>query len=196
MRLDHAIDQLSAIHSQVLRSEVFRGYRSWPMAMTAVLALVAGGVQAIWLAPASAAAFAIHWITVAVLAAAICGCDLLRNSWVSRSHAERSRLLQVVVQLAPAFAAGAVLPVVLVRAELFAIGLLPGLWAMVFGLAVFASRPFLPRGVGWVGVWYCVAGTLHLLQAEPGVPGPWGMAVTFAVGQALAALVLRQGRDR
>ena len=32
MRVDHALHQLSEIHAQLLRSEVFRGYRSdrWP----------------------------------------------------------------------------------------------------------------------------------------------------------------------
>lgn len=192
MRLDHAIDQLSEIHSQVLRSEVFRGYRSQPMAATAVLALAAAAVQATLLAPATAADFALFWIAVAAFGAAICGCDLLRGSW-RRPHAERSRLLQVVAQIAPAFAAGAVLPVALMRFDQAAVGLLPGLWALAFGLAVFSSRPFLRRGVGWVGLWYCAAGSVLVLAAEKGLPGPWGMGITFGIGQGLAAFALRDG---
>jgi hypothetical protein len=126
----------------------------------------------------------------------MCVLDLLRGTCLARPAGERARTLGVVGQLAPAFVAGAVLPLVLVRPELAAIGLLPGLWALVFGLAVFASRPFLPRAVGWVGRWYCGAGSVQLLGADAGVPGPWSIGITFGIGQAMAAVVLRLGVER
>ena len=43
----------------------------------------------------------------------------------------------------------------------------PGLWALVFGLAVFASRPFLPRAVGWVGHAILVAASYILARDQP-----------------------------
>jgi len=195
MHLDAAIHQLSEIHAQLLRSEVFRGYRSRSMAATAGLAgLAAAGQQALELG-ADGDGFARLWMAVAALAAGVCAADL----WLglrAASPAERGRTLRVVGQIAPAFAAGAALPFVLLRPEIGAVGLLPGLWALVFGLAVFASRPFLPRAVGWVGLWYCGAGIAQLVTASRGVPGPWSMGITFGVGQALAALVLRLGLER
>ena len=70
--------------------------------------------------------------------------------------------------------------------------LLPALWAVVHGLGVFASRPYLPRSVGWVSAWYVVAGAWLLVDVEPGagLPGAWSVGIPFGVGQALLALVL------
>jgi hypothetical protein len=196
MHLDHAIQQLSEIHAQLLRTEVFRGYRSRPMAFTGFLAFAAAATQAAWLPPANGAAFAQFWIAVAGICGSVCALDLMLGVWCKQRPTERAQLLRVVAQLVPAFVAGAVLPLVLVRPELAAIGLLPGLWALVFGLAVFASRPFLPRAIGWVGLWYCGSGVVQVLLAGPSVPGPWGMGITFGVGQVVAALVLHQGVER
>lgn len=197
MHVDAALYQLSEIHAQLLRSEVFRGYRSKSMAATSGLAMLAALLQPALLQPALALdgeGFARFWMLVAALCCGICAADLYRGSRAAAG--EPARTLRVVGQIAPAFAAGAALPFVLVRPEIGAVCLLPGLWALVFGLAVFASRPFLPRAVGWVGLWYCGAGIAQLVLAERGVPGPWSMGITFGVGQALAALVLRLGIER
>lgn len=196
MHVDAAITQLSEIHNQLLRSEVFRGYRSRSMAATAALAMLAATLQHGMQLGRTGAAFALFWATVAVINVGICAAELLLDRRLQESAGERGRALRVVSQLAPAFVAGAALPMVLLRAEVSAVCLLPGLWALVFGLAVFASRPFLPRAVGWVGLWYCGAGIVQLCSVERGVPGPWSMGLTFGVGQALAALVLHLGIER
>ncbi|MEZ5962207.1 MAG: hypothetical protein R3F56_00045 [Planctomycetota bacterium] len=192
MHVDAALSQLSEIHAQLLRSEVFRGYRSRSMATTSGLALLGALVQP--LLALDGDGFARFWMAVAALCCALCAFDLYRSS--RASDAERARTLRVVGQIAPAFAAGAVLPFVLLRPEIGVPCLLPGLWALVFGLAVFASRPFLPRAVGWVGLWYCAAGIAQLVWAERGTPSPWSMGATFGVGQGLAALVLHLGIER
>jgi len=195
MQVDAAIDQLSEIYVQLLRSEVFRGYRSRPIAATALLAV--GGAIAWPFAPlADGAGFAIWWAAIAIVGVAVCGADVFIHVWQQGSAHERRRALWVVSQLAPSFAAGVALPFVLLRPEVDGVSLLPGLWALLFGLAVFASRPFLPRAAGWVGLWYCGSGVLQLWFVAPGIPSPWSMGVTFGVGQALAALVLRLRLER
>ncbi len=64
-----------------------------------------------------------------------------------------------------------------------------GLW--VFGLAIFAARPYLPRASGWVALAYLGAGciALNLAPTDPVVFG-WIVAAIFGTGQLAAALVL------
>jgi hypothetical protein len=45
MELQRAITQISEIHAQVLRNELFRGYRAVPVAITSGLALVAAAAH-------------------------------------------------------------------------------------------------------------------------------------------------------
>ena len=71
------------------------------------------------------------------------------------------------------------------------IPLLPGLWAICFGIGVFASRPYLPRASGFVALFYYAAGIALLWQARgPGSLHGWWIGATFGIGQLLAALVL------
>jgi hypothetical protein len=78
------------------------------------------------------------------------------------------------------------------------VALLPGLWAVLFGLGVFASRPYLPRATGWVALFYLAAGGLLLWAADrPGVAlNGWGVGGVFGVGQLATALVLHRNVER
>ncbi len=79
-----------------------------------------------------------------------------------------------------------------VEAAPAALWLLPGLWAILFGLGLLASRPVLPRG-GRVGRPVLPAG-------RPGVGrvvghatppfSPWVMGLPFGLGQLAGAAVL------
>jgi len=68
----------------------------------------------------------------------------------------------------------------------------PGLWQITFGLGVFASCRFLPRGLLLVGGWYVASGLACLAYAQ-GIHAfsPWTMGAPFGVGQLLVAAVLR-----
>jgi hypothetical protein len=68
---------------------------------------------------------------------------------------------------------------------------LPGLWSVVFGLAIFSARPYLPRASGWVALWYLGAGLVCMATppADPWRFG-WMVAGVFGTGQLAAALVL------
>jgi hypothetical protein len=74
---------------------------------------------------------------------------------------------------------------------------LPGIWAITHGLGVFASRPYLPRTVGWVALFYLAAGVALIALAEPGIAlSSWTMGITFGVGQLALAFVLHRDVDR
>jgi len=75
--------------------------------------------------------------------------------------------------------------------------LLPGLWCLFFSMGVFASRPYLPHGVGWVGLFYLFGGGALLALAPAGLSlEPWGMGAAFGVGQFLLAMVLYWNLER
>jgi hypothetical protein len=198
MQLDDALDQLSAIHAQVLRSEVFRGCRAAPVALTGVIALGVAAVQDLALAPLEVPAFVMLWVGVACLCTVICCADLIAGCL--RRNLPRGTGM-VMGQLLPAAAAGALLTIALLRAVPAEAGLLPGVWALVFGVGVFAARPYLPRAVGWVAAWYCLAGSVQLLATDggggvPPTPSAWGMGITFGIGQLAAGVVLRCDLER
>jgi len=75
--------------------------------------------------------------------------------------------------------------------------MLPGLWAILFGLGVFASSQLLPRPTFWIGVHYLASGTICLvLGGGAAALSPWMMAGTFGLGQLLAALILYYTLER
>ena len=75
--------------------------------------------------------------------------------------------------------------------------LLPGLWAIGFGVGTFASRPYLPRASGWVALFYYAAGFLLLWIAQgPESVSGWWVGGTFGAGQLLAAVVLWWNLER
>src|SRR5262249_5979389 len=100
---------------------------------------------------------------------------------------------QVAAQLLPCVAAGAVVTPCLLRGG--AAAWLPGLWATLFGLGLVAARPYLPRLVGAVALFYLAAGALLLARAAdaPTLSG-WQVGLPSGAGPLLAALVLYRDR--
>jgi hypothetical protein len=75
--------------------------------------------------------------------------------------------------------------------------MLPGLWSMLFALGIWSSRPYLPKAIGLVALFYVLAGTWLLAGARgTHVPSPWEMGLTFGVGQSALALVLYLNIER
>lgn len=195
MRLEDAIARLDAIHVQVLRSETFRGVRALPTALTGGIALIAGLVQSSCLVAADPAEFTSYWLAVAAIAAAVGLLDLA--VYVVRGGAIAFRRAAVVLrQVLPAFGVAAVLTVVLLQTGDVATTLLPGLWSLCFALALAAAQPFLPPALAVATGFYFVAGIL-LLVPDLRIPlvQPFGMGLTFGIGQLLTALALRRSAE-
>jgi hypothetical protein len=110
---------------------------------------------------------------------------------------ERDKSIQAVSQFSPCLVAGALLLLILLRFAPESVWMLPGLWAIFFGLGIFASWRFMPHAVGWVGVFYLAAGLVCLAVAQgEAALSPWAMAVPFGVGQLLTAAVLYWSLER
>lgn len=188
MQLDRALAQLSEIHAQILRAEVYRGYRARSCMATATLAVLAGAAQSHWQFAAAPADFALFWSLVGVACALIGMLDLWLPGAAPRESLRRSAT--VLGQLAPALLVGAALPWLLLRVGGDAPALLPGMWSTLFGLAMFASRPYLPRAIGWVAATYVGFGVWLLANAPHAGLSPWSVALPFGIGQCGSAVVL------
>jgi hypothetical protein len=101
-----------------------------------------------------------------------------------------------VQQFLPCLAVGAVLTAAIAGAG-EGLWLLPGLWQMLFGMGIFASRRLLPDAVLWPALFYLAAGAAVLVFARGAhALSPWAMGVPFAVGQAVTAAVLYFSLER
>ncbi len=87
--LNKALGDISSIRRQVARSTEFRGYGPATLAATGGIAVLAAGVQAVWLAnPASRIpVYLAIWISTAIISAA-----LIAVQTVTRSHRMHSGL--------------------------------------------------------------------------------------------------------
>jgi hypothetical protein len=193
-----ALEQIAEIHEQLAKTEVYRGWRSLPVACSGLVGLAAA---AAWPGPATLAfdpwSFTAYWLAVGVTALVI-GCSEIVWRYIARATpGERRRSRQVVGQFLPALVAGAVVTGAVLRVSPALVTLLPGLWALFFSVAVFAARPFVPRASGWVALYYAIAGTALLASAPAGgTVSPWAVGGTFCIGQLFAAAALYWSVER
>ena len=193
MELHEALSQISAIREHVARAETFRGYRSAIVAFSSVACLAAAAAQTVWLAAPrqSPGAWLALWVSTAAICLATVAAEMI---WRHRRGAapNAARLTWLAVeQFLPCVVAGGLLTAVLFRFAPESLSLLPGLWAILFGLGVFASCRLLPRATFWVGAYYLFAGAIALAFGQGELAfSPWLMVGCFGVGQALTAAVL------
>jgi TctA family transporter len=192
-----ALEQIAEIHQQIAKGEVYRGYRPLPVALSGVIGIVAAALQPRRLGVVDPVGFVLFWSVVASIAGLVGSSEILHNYAVQDDAGARRRTRQVVGQLLPSLAGGAAITACFVHLSPALVPLLPGLWAICFGIAIFSSRPYLPRASGWVALFYFAAGIALLWFA--GGPGPltgWWVGGTFGIGQTFAAAVLWWGRER
>ncbi|HEX4130354.1 MAG TPA: hypothetical protein VHZ24_09940 [Pirellulales bacterium] len=192
IELHEALADLAAIRRQIAQVEQFRGYHTLPAAIGALLAGAAGALQP-WIVPEPTQdllRYVALWVAVAIVAGSVSvfdvwqrhrNCDTLRGT-LARLACE---------QFAPCVIAGAALTWTIVRFVPHVGWMLPGLWAILFSLGLFASCRLLPRAIIVVAGWYLLAGCFYLAlgSSHTGLE-PWRMPVIFGIGQAGAAVVL------
>jgi hypothetical protein len=195
--LNRALAEIGAIRSQLARGERFHGLGPTAFAATGVLAILVAISQAHWMSPPSAVGFLSLWIAVAAVSAAVIGVEMIDRSRRMHSPLADEMIAAAVLQFLPAGGAGMLLTAVLWRFAPEELWMAPGLWQITFGLGVFASCRFLPRGLLFVGGWYVASGLACLAYAQgPHAFSPWTMGAAFGVGQMLVAAVLRCSEAR
>ena len=197
MDVSRALAQIADIHQQMAKGEVYRGYRSLPVAASGVMGMVAAWAQPQGLGVRDPVGFVIYWTAIAACAGFVGTSEIVYNYLVHEDAAARRRTQLVVGQFLPAVLAGAVIAATFVHLSAALVPLLPGLWAICFGLGTFASRPYLPKASGWVALFYYAAGMALLWTARGPEPlRAWWVGGTFGVGQLLAAVVLYWNLER
>jgi hypothetical protein len=192
-----ALDQIEEIHRQLAKGEVYRGYRSVPVAASGLMGLAAAWFQPVALGAADPIGFVVYWCAIAAGAAFIGSSEIIYNYVVHEDATGRRKTRQVVGQFLPSLVAGVAMTVCLTHLSAGLVPLLPGLWAICFGIGTFASRPYLPRASGWVALFYYAAGFTLLWTARGPEPlNSWWVGGTFGAGQLLAAAVLWWNLER
>lgn len=189
VNLAAALEQINEIHGHMARGQVYRGYRPLPVAISG-----AGGLLAAWLQPTFVSDgdprhFVTYWLTVAGLSALVAA-SAVGMHFLRQTTYERRQTLFVWGQFLPCVIAGGVVGAGVAGAVPAAVGLLPGLWAVIFSLGIFSSRPFLPRAAGWVALYYLVGGAWLLLHPVNPAQPAWPLALLFFIGQCAGALIL------
>jgi hypothetical protein len=190
--LNKALGDISSIRRQVARSTEFRGYGPATLAATGCIAILAAGLQAVWL-PIPANRIPVYlaiWVSTAILSAALIAVQTITRSKRMHSGMADEMIRMAVEQFLPAAGAGALLTIVLVGSVPSALWMLPGLWQITFSLGVFSSCRFLPRPMAAAGAWYLLTGLTCIALADGRSLSPWTMGVSYGVGQLLVAGVL------
>jgi hypothetical protein len=193
MELRDALTQISEIRQQIARTEVFRGYRSLPVGVTGVFAVLASVFQAVFIRdPAQQmSAYMTLWVGTAVAGAMTAGSEMILRARYSSNALRREITWLAVEQFVPSLAAGALLTIVVVRTIPESLWMLPGLWQILFSLGIFASCRLLPKATFGVAIFYLLTGLLTLTFARgESAFSPWAMGLPFGVGQFFAAGIL------
>jgi hypothetical protein len=198
--LSRALDQISEIRRQMVRGQVFRGYRAQTTALTGVLAIIAAGIQPMIIPDPwhQFPAYLGMWCGLAVFSAAIFSIEQIIRLRRLNSPLQNERAAEAAERFVPSLAAGTIVTVVFFRYLPREVWMLPGLWAIFFSLGIFASRTLLPRGITFVAGYYLIAGAVVLVLTRDwrNAFSPWAMGLTFGVGQLLAAAVLYWNLER
>jgi hypothetical protein len=197
MDLSRALGQLADIHQQIAKGEIYRGYRSVPVAASGLIGFAAAWAQPPALGASDPVGFVLYWSVIAACAGFVGASEIIYNYVVHDDRAARRQTTRVVGQFLPSVLAGAIITASFVHLSAALVPLLPGLWAICFGVGIFASRPYLPRASGWVALLYYAAGVALLWIARGPEPlRGWWVGGTFGAGQLMAALVLYWNLER
>ena len=116
MELPQALAQIAEIRAQATRAEVYRGYRSVPVAASGLMGLAAAWLQPPGLA-ADPAGFVLYWVAVAICAGFVGVSEIVYNYIVHDEALARERTRRVVGQLLPSLLGGALVTASFVHLE-------------------------------------------------------------------------------
>jgi hypothetical protein len=165
-----ALDDVRFIRATMERAVSFTSVPGWGGVLMGVVALLAAPIAA---RTADRHGWLITWFGAALLAILIGASDMAQKARAERSSLLRGPGWRFAMALAPPLAAGALLTYFLFRAGLS--DLLPGLWLLLYGVAVVGAGTFSIRAVKWMGVTFMLAGAGTLLA-----PPAWGDACLAA----------------
>jgi hypothetical protein len=172
---DRAMDNLRFIRETMERSTSFTAVSGVAGVIMGSVAVVAAFVA--WSMRDRPQAWLFTWLVAAVLAGAAAFWAMARKAEASGMSLLTGPGRKFALFFSPPIFVGALLTAALVRMEL--IGLLPGVWLLLYGTAVVSGGAFSVRIVPMMGIGFMLVGALALFA-----PSGWGdafMAVGFGV---------------
>src|SRR6476660_288263 len=141
MELGEALERIDVIRAHVARTGVFRGYKAATVGCTGLLAFLASVVQPLVVPDPleNVHQYLQLWIGVAAISVICVAIELATRCVKSDSPLQREQTLRAVEQFVPCLVAGASVTWAVVHFSPSAATLLPGLWAIMFSLGIFAS---------------------------------------------------------
>ena len=190
MKTQKAVDQLAEIYAQVSKTELYQGFKSGPLAITGLSALVAALLQPYWVEPEQIGMFVNFWVFIAIVNVMFIGSILGYRYLYLETDWERAKTRNILMQFIPCLFAGALVTSVS-DFNYALIAYLPGLWSLIMGLGILATRPYLSNHLFWDGMYYLAAAIVlfWLAQNELSLQ-PWAMGLTFGLGQLLGAAII------
>jgi hypothetical protein len=187
-----AIADLDEVRSRLAAVQRFRGL-SGPAALASGLGAFGTGLVQWSVVPAprtadEVARYVAIWIACLAFALAVnygaVAVWLVRN-WSSRTQTE---LRTAAIAIVPSISAGGALTAALLaRGE---VALLPGTWALCYGLGLLAARSMLPRGVLPVALAFATIGSVLLFAPGYNALTWWVMPLTFGFGQTIIGVLM------
>jgi hypothetical protein len=165
------------------------------VALSGMVGLAAAWFQRPGLGVNDPISFVIYWSVIAAAAAAVGVSEIVYAGL--RTSFDRRQTRRVAIQFLPPIAVALLVTVTFIRLGAALVALLPGLWALCYGLAIFAARPYLARGSGLVALYFIACGTFLLWGAHTTVArSPWAVGGVFGVGQLFGAAVIYWNLER
>lgn len=164
------LDQLQFIRQTMESATSFTAVPGWGMVLLGVTALVAAFLahsarsEVIWV---------LLWLGEAMLAGLISLVAMVKKTGSLARLAASIPARKCALSLAPPLAAGAVLTVIMMDQRLYAV--LPGMWLMLYGVAVITGGAFSVRVVPVMGICFALFGTVALA-----LPASWANGVMAA----------------
>jgi hypothetical protein len=187
-----AIADLDEVRSRLASVQRFRGL-SGSAALASGLGALGTGMVQLTVVPTprtaeDAARYVAIWIACLAFALALnygAVAVWLAKNWSFRT---RSELQTAAVAIVPSVVAGgAFTAALLARGE---IGMLPGTWALCYGLGLLAARSMLPRRVAMVAFGFAAIGSTLLFAPGINALAWWVMPLTFGAGQTVIGLLM------
>ena len=178
-----AIENLKYIRETMERAGSFTAVPGWGGILMGVSALLTALISS--RLPSRELWFA-SWLGEAALALAIGGWAMVQKAKAVESPILYGPGRKFALSLCPAMIAGAVLTLVLYRHEMFSI--MPGVWLLLYGVAVVTGGAFSVKVVPIMGVSFMALGTIALFT--PFEWANWFMAGGFGTLQIAFGVVI------
>jgi hypothetical protein len=164
------LDQLQFIRHTMESATSFTAVPGWGTVLLGVTALVAALLAR---TVTSHVAWVLLWFGEAFLAALISLFAMVRKTGSLAKLATSIPARKCALSLVPPLAAGAVLTLIMMEQHLYAV--LPGMWLMLYGVAVITGGAFSVRVVPVMGICFAIFGT-----AAFAMPANWANGIMAA----------------